>query len=412
MAEGFLGFDYCDGDKYHEQYYVFKPFKFFKLTHNPKIDPYCFDTDDIDEDINVKFPLVVKNYRPVCDSANLYIIGGYDDRLLNDEIVMKVIWKFNFATLTWCRLTSSGFEEAVLLSNSVMLGEHKVLCQTNGSFSICDLAKENPTFQHFPTTGFFPEINKFNGICSVIHDNHVYTYGGRIPHVRHDIYRLDLKNKVWDKQYDSTYPKKYDLGLYTRDIFLFESKIYSIGVRDNPTEKIFGFRDVYVYCINSNRFEVKVTKPDPFLKRKRGHDRYPIERIAHSCIQLPNHPNLIVLIGGLHYEEDVLNDVWMLNLQTLQWKKVKSNLPKIYFHAAAVSSLGKVVIYGGTLQVYESDEDNNNVFVCWCGIPKLKEICWDALLFYSHKGVYNYSLSDFPSLGVPNEFINRIHHRK
>lgn len=78
-----------------------------------------------------------------------------------------------------------------------------------------------------------------------------------------------------------------------------------------------------------------------------------------------------------------------------------------YFHSSSVTPSGKLVTFGGIVQAENSSKRTANVYTSWLVIPKLKEICWEAVMYYFPKLRF-YSEEKLLSFGLPYEFIKRI----
>lgn len=78
-----------------------------------------------------------------------------------------------------------------------------------------------------------------------------------------------------------------------------------------------------------------------------------------------------------------------------------------YFHSSSVTPSGKLVTFGGIVQTENSSKRTANVYTSWLTIPKLKEICWEAMMYYFSELQF-YSEDELLSFGLPYEFIKRI----
>lgn len=135
---------------------------------------------------------------------------------------------------------------------------------------------------------------------------------------------------------------------------------------------------------------------------------YPANRYCHSCVQLPDKPHNVVILGGFDGYV-VFGDTWMLDLLTFQWKKLTNcNLPSVYFHSSAITPSGRLLTFGGVVQKNNTKERTSDIYVTWLCVPKLKEICWDAIVHYNSK-LDEYSHAELLSFGVPYEYVQRIH---
>lgn len=105
------------------------------------------------------------------------------------------------------------------------------------------------------------------------------------------------------------------------------------------------------------------------------------------------------------------SDIWCLNLNTLQWHNLMPcKLPKsMWLHSSTIIPSGRIYYYNGIV----SDGSNNmcqkdDIMCAWVGIPKLKAMCWDAMLYYFKNQMLESSLENLKSLGLPLEFYNSV----
>lgn len=79
-----------------------------------------------------------------------------------------------------------------------------------------------------------------------------------------------------------------------------------------------------------------------------------------------------------------------------------------YFHSSSITPSGKLVTFGGIVETENnSSKRTANLYTSWLTIPKLKEICWEAMMYY-FSDLQFYSEEELVSFGVPYEFTKRI----
>lgn len=135
----------------------------------------------------------------------------------------------------------------------------------------------------------------------------------------------------------------------------------------------------------------------------------PASRSCHGCVQVSGsaQQEVAVYICGGYNGTEMFDDVWRLGLQSLQWTQMKCSLPHaVYFHSVAVTPAGCMYSFGGI-----TGEDNGNrtadVNCAWMCIPKLTEICWEALLYYN-PDLHLLPKDQLLHCGLPLEYVNRI----
>lgn len=125
-------------------------------------------------------------------------------------------------------------------------------------------------------------------------------------------------------------------------------------------------------------------------------------------MQIENGNNIQVFISGGYDGERVFDDLWKLDLTSYQWTLINTfNLPHpTYFHSTAVTPEGKMYIFGG---IYLESEivRNNKIHATWLCIPKLSEMCWEALLYYNPE-IINCNKQKLMNMGMPRNFVQRL----
>lgn len=221
------------------------------------------------------------------------------------------------------------------------------------------------------------------------------------------IHRLNLINRVWEKVYHCNHEtnEKDPEGRYRHEIAHDDDHIYIFG--GGTQDSSFPMNVIPAFSISQNKFVSIATKADPTVI---DNDGYPEARRFFSLVQHSTDNGIeVVIAGGFNSPTRFLDDIWKFNLQTHQWQLLtQSKLPKtLYFHDAAAVGNGLMYIFGG---VEGSDgERTNNLHKMWVHIPKLSEMCWDALTFYDPK-LADRSKEELLCAGVPRKFAERAVH--
>ena len=147
-------------------------------------------------------------------------------------------------------------------------------------------------------------------------------------------------------------------------------------------------------------FEAK-TQNDLNIEQNSG---YPKVRRCHDCVLVGK---CVFVMGGTD-GSNVFGDIWKLDLQSLQWTKVWVDLPRtLYFHSAAISSTGRLSVFGGVTHTNHKDR-TNELFTAWLTIPSLKEIAFEAFLFYLRTNKSQCTSDVLFQLGLPSNLIERF----
>merc|ERR1712096_219986 len=109
------------------------------------------------------------------------------------------------------------------------------------------------------------------------------------------------------------------------------------------------------------------------------------------------------VFGGYDGEE-VFGDAWQLDLSTLQWSRLRMELPlPVYFHTMTVSAEGKMVMFGGVDDI-ELNTRTNRVFSAWLKVPSLRSMAWEAVCHYK-PGISSVPPTMLLEEGVPKDCV-------
>lgn len=359
-------------------------------------------------------------HRIVCNDGDLYCYGGYnpnirstgfdldmDDGWLLSKPLFREMWRFNFATREWIKLKVRNMP-FVLASNAVLL-EGKLLMVYGGTgmpfgghssntLYTCNLSEGTLTFRKVKVSGQVPEPRYGQAVFRT--DNYLYVIGGTTGYqYSADVHRLNLLSNVWDGISVSKGLPNEPLGRYRHELCLLGTKVYVLG--GGTSLESFGFEELPVYDYQKNEWCSVATHGD-----KDSIEPYPKPRRFHSADRIPDSYSLII-VGGFSGSE-ILDDCWLLDLQGLTWKKLSSlklQFPT-YFHASCITPSGKLYTFGGICEVGRRTHRTSNIVSAWVCIPKLKEMCWEAVLYY---GLFKNSQEMDLKMELPLEFQNRFH---
>lgn len=164
-------------------------------------------------------------------------------------------------------------------------------------------------------------------------------------------------------------------------------------------------QDIPALNLETNSWETIRTKPDERLSNY----GYPAARRCHGCVQLPPERSSkkgSVIISGGYNGHIMYGDVWRLDLNDMQWHfMTRCVLPRpVYFHSAAVTPAGRMFTFGGIL---ENGIRTNEVCAAWIRIPRLSEIAWEAILYYSPR-IASEPREKLVNIGFPREYVDRL----
>lgn len=170
----------------------------------------------------------------------------------------------------------------------------------------------------------------------------------------------------------------------------------------------YSYQKIHMFDVTTKQWEFLVAKLDHRVPRP----GYPNNRSCHSCVQCPENSNLVYICGGFNGIQS-FRDVWRFDLDTLQWEKlIRCTMPQpVYFHSAAVTPSGRMCCYGGIVSNEDVDGSggrSNDITSAWITIPKLKVICWEAMVYYFKNQIFATNDDHLLKMGIPEEFYERI----
>lgn len=173
------------------------------------------------------------------------------------------------------------------------------------------------------------------------------------------------------------------------------------------SEIAYDLETVPTFDIKQSKWISIKTKPDPNAKEP----GYPEPRKCHSCVQYETSDGIEVVIAGGYFEDQkFFKDIWKLNLRTYQWRQFQTTtLPQaLYFHDAATSGNGLMYVFGGigVNSSLTSSARTNDIYKMWTTIPKLSEMCWEALVHY-YPQMPKLEKTQLMEAGIPPKYAER-----
>lgn len=400
----------ADGSSSSCSEYRFRPYELRRVNHKRKVGP------------NKSKPYARSGHRIVCSDSALYCFGGFNPNMavVNDydgdaSSLFQELWKYDFIRNEWTILMDPSNDlPKELVSNAMILhGDLLILYGGTGfpfgatcsnRLYVCKPGTKPNELTEIAVRGALPP--PMYGQTILYHDGFIYTIGGTEGFSYScDVYRLNIASRTWECAYACRQDFRDDpLGRYRHELAFDGERIYVIGGGESNTA--FSLSSIPTYHIKKNEWTYTQTKPDPNLLR-RG---VPAARKCHSCVQYQTDHGTEVVVAGGHNGRTHYKDIWKLNLSTFEWRLMqKTNLPfPIFFHDAAASSSGCMYIFGGIKSTNNNNVRTNIMYKAWMTIPKLSEICWEALVHYN-PAIVDISKTKLLETGIPLKFVQRIH---
>ncbi|XP_022124209.2 kelch domain-containing protein 10 homolog [Pieris rapae] len=372
-----------------------------------------------------KWPRPRSGHRISCDDGNVYCFGGYNPSLLLKEIqlnsstwsptkpLFRELWSFNVATRLWKEhdITENMPEE--LASNAMCINGRYLMIHGGTGFHFGNKCSNdviiwntkycNNSLEVLEVTGARPPGQYGQSI--LCHNNYFYTIGGTNGHEYNcDIHRLDLRTKIWEPAFIGTGQDYEPQGRYRHEIAKANNKLYIIGGGTN--EMAFELMEIPMFDLDNSTWSCLIPKPDESLEKTIA----PLPRKCHSAVQIDTESGVQVFVVGGSDSESVFNDVWRLDLPELQWHLMqKSVLPNpLYFHSSAVTSYGCMYIFGGIESLQNATCRKNKLYKMWLCIPKLSEMCWEAL-HSCYPKLATLKKQELLNIGIPQHIVDRVH---
>jgi hypothetical protein len=193
------------------------------------------------------------------------------------------------------------------------------------------------------------------------------------------------------------------LGRYRHEVARVGNKLYIIG--GGTGEWAFELMEIPMYDLETSTWSTLVPKADDTTKD----NLVPHPRKCHSAVQIDTPSGVQVFVAGGSDGQSVFEDIWRLSVSDLQWHLMqKTVLPNpLYFHSSTVTSYGCMYVFGGIEPKEEATSRNNVLYKVWLCIPKLSEICWEALLNF-HPNLDQVDRKSLLNIGIPIHLVNRL----
>ncbi|XP_038054310.1 kelch domain-containing protein 10-like isoform X2 [Patiria miniata] len=374
-------------------------------------------------------PCARSGHAAVADGNNLYIFGGYNPDLetlqdyfgRNEELLLfplfQEIWRYNFDTSMWKRMPTRGRMPMQLASMSMLLFSDHILIYGGTGFpfgpttsnDIWYLNLKNKKWKALKASdGNTTQPVPGYGQAIVIIDKHLYVYGGTTGwEYTSDVHRCDLTSGEWDRLFsleelftakvrrNQTEPMPHiPKPRYRHEILTDRKRLYVIG--GGTSTEAYPLDKIHAFNLETKEWELMVSLEDP----QHG---YPENRRCHGCAQLGNEG----YVTGGYSGKDIFDDIWRLELATLQWTRLEARLPQpVYFHSSAITPTGCLYCHGGVISP-SGDERSDSLTRIWLKTPSLLTICWERILSLI-PDLHATPECELLELGIPKHLLDRV----
>jgi len=374
-------------------------------------------------------PKARSGHRIVYHQGRIYTFGGYNPAVPEDDPDMvedpfwlqsnplfKELWEFNLSTRLWRKSEICGDAPDQLASHTAAIHPAMRGCMvlyggtgspfgtaTSSTVIVCNL--KTGTFTRMPMQESQEEPGRLYGQSIVIDETGcLYTIGGTTAFQYFmDVNMIDLTSKdpVWRKLNIPT-DENEPYSRYRHEICLYEGNLFVLG--GGRSISVCGFQTIPTFHIERRSWSYTRTEPDKTTTIDMGDGNgYPDARRCHGLVQFHNQ---VWVIGG-YDGSDIFPDVWKLDLETFQWRRLDIELPTpVYFHAVTISEEGQLFVFGGVDNIAENTR-TNKVYSAWLRVPSLRCLCWEAMKHYI-PNIADVQPDKLRELGVPGDYIETV----
>lgn len=181
----------------------------------------------------------------------------------------------------------------------------------------------NILWKNITSTDIVPTITKRFSHAACVLENSMYIFGGCTTNATsfNDLWRFDLSRRQWIRPLATgTYPvpKAYTSMVHYKD-YLIVFGGWTYPSLSQYYQNVTMFNEIHFYCVNTNKWILINASncPPPMA----GHS---------ACIK----DNEMIVFGGLvmtaaqNYQIQCSNDVWVLDIPSLNWRKQPTTKPR------------------------------------------------------------------------------------
>lgn len=388
-----------------------------------------FQVENLDPSDNSQKPKARSGHRIASFNGRIYSFGGYNPKVSEDDEEMledpfwqescplfKELWEFNLSTRAWNKIELGGNIPDQLASHTAIFHPSYRGCLliyggtgnpfgsvTSTSLHACQVI--SGSFAKLRTLPSQGEPLALYGQAICLDDQGcLFTVGGTTGFQYFmDVNSIDLNSvdPSWERLNSATDPNE-PYPRYRHEIAVYKGNLYLFGGGTSTT--VCGFQSLPTFNIEEKYWFSTKTNCDRTATIDEGDGNgYPDARRCHGLVKSGN---TIWIIAGYDGQE-IFNDVWCLDLNTFNWKRIRMELPKpVYFHGVTLTKEGRLVLFGGVDSI-QLNTRTNQIYSFWLKIPSLRSMAWESVKYYQPK------LNKLPKvklreIGIPDDLIESL----
>jgi len=388
-----------------------------------------FQVEDLDPTDKSQKPKDRSGHRIASFNGRIYSFGGYNPKITEDDEEMledpfwqescplfKELWEYNISTRSWRKIELGGSIPDQLASHTAVFHPTYRGClliyggtgNPFGSVTSTDLHACQVTSGNFAKLHTIPSQGEplalYGQAICLDEAGCLFTVGGTTGFQYFmDVNSIDLNSvdPAWERLNSASDPNE-PYPRYRHEIAVYKGNIYLFG--GGTSTSVCGFQTLPTFNIEEKYWFATKTNCDRNATIDEGDGNgYPDARRCHGLVQSGSN---IWIIAGYDGHE-IFNDVWCLDLNTLNWRKIRIELPQpVYFHGVTLTKEGRLVIFGGVDSI-QLNTRTNQIYSFWLKIPSLRSMAWESVKYYQPK------LNKLPKvklreIGIPDDFIESL----
>ncbi|KAI1725832.1 kelch motif domain-containing protein [Ditylenchus destructor] len=351
-----------------------------------------------------QFPAPRSGHRMFVTPDYIYLLGGYSSAPETRHKTFTDVWRFNLVNDLWeqCKISKGSIPDT-LASFSLIQTDNYNEAYVFGGTGVPFGARASDKLYKINVTNsgdFVLEEEKVVGDekdkpprmygQGMIYRRHldsdyvtetIYLMGGTTGHEYNmDVWKLECITPRRNlDECDIYHAKEWKStcltdGRYRLEAVLHQNLLISFG--GGAPDFCADFEQLLCFDVQKEKFVKVPTIPDDV-------HGFPGARKCHAMIEFGND---VYIIGGCcdlqnsEVNREIYEDVWKIDLNTMQWTKLPARLPSpVYFHSASVTIEGCVHVFGGCTDI-ASKRRTNQLQAMWLKPPTLLHLSMKTVL--------------------------------